>query len=369
MHPVLKWAGAIAVVTAVLVVMVPVFLYVASEAVIERRYPLPAIEEPAAPSPKTVERGFHLAQISGCSDCHGADFNGRLLKGAEPLRVWSSNLRLSASAHVGRRVPNGRCAGASASDATSLWANAFRRLRLYERRRCCGAPRVPSRAGPRRPDQAPTRWDRGARLALLEGRIVPAVLTVRDSPSSLDLGPRYDGGRYLARISCGECHGTNLAGSLERNIPDLDVVSLYSRAAFFDLLRRGIGAHRRHIPAMMRLSFDSLPCACRLRNHDALRLSRRTCPCAAGIACAREGQRVEASRGNRSAVRRNRSRDQASPPSSQATGRPSRPRRGDVDFLERDRKRFEKPAARRGCRCARRRRFRVRHGLLQCGQP
>ncbi|HEY1614029.1 MAG TPA: hypothetical protein VGF97_10100, partial [Rhizomicrobium sp.] len=104
-------------------------------------------------------------------------------------------------------------------------------------------------AGPAHPRP---RFDRGARLALLEGRMEPAVLAAFDAPSSLDMGPRYDGGRYLARISCGECHGADLEGT--KVAPDLSVVSRYSRAAFFDLLRRGIGAHARAVPAMKRLA-------------------------------------------------------------------------------------------------------------------
>jgi cytochrome c553 len=104
-------------------------------------------------------------------------------------------------------------------------------------------------AGPRQPQR---RWDLRERALLLDGRIVPSVLAARDTSSSLDLGPRYDGGRYLARIACGECHGTDLAGAA--GAPDLDIVSHYNRPEFFDLLRRGIGAHGRRVPAMSRLA-------------------------------------------------------------------------------------------------------------------
>ncbi|HWE07042.1 MAG TPA: hypothetical protein VG274_10060, partial [Rhizomicrobium sp.] len=188
-----------------------------------------------------------------CSDCHRADFAGRLSKGAEPLRVWSSNLRLSAA-----RMSDGEFERALrrgiASDATSLWAMPsadYAYMSEDDVAAILAYLRAMGAAGPTRPRPV---WDRDARLALLEGRIVPAVLAVRDAPSSLDLGPRYDGGRYLARISCSECHGADLAGTPERSIPDLDIVYLYSRPAFFDLLRRGIGAHHRRVPAMMRLS-------------------------------------------------------------------------------------------------------------------
>lgn len=253
MRPVLKWGGATALVIVAIAAVVPIYVYIASDAVIERRYPLPAIEEPPTPTPRDIARGMHLAHIAGCSDCHGADFEGRPAPRAEPLRLWSSNLRVSAA-----RMSDGEFERALrrgiASDATSLWAMPsadYAYMGEADVAASLAYLRALGAAGPIRPRPL---WDRDARLALLEGRIVPAVLAVRDAPSSLDLGPRYDGGRYLARISCGECHGTDLAGSLERGIPDLDIVSLYSRPAFFDLLRRGIGAHHRRVPAMTRLS-------------------------------------------------------------------------------------------------------------------
>src|SRR5579862_3294043 len=91
-----------------------------------------------------------------------------------------------------------------------------------------------------------------ARFALLRGRIVPAAIAARDAPSSLDMGPRYDGGRYLARIACSECHGTDLEGSSSQMAPGLAAISLYNRSAFFDLMRRGLGAYGRRDPVMRR---------------------------------------------------------------------------------------------------------------------
>jgi mono/diheme cytochrome c family protein len=246
--------GAIAGAIVAIAVAIPLYVHIASEAVIERRYPLPAIEEPSAPTPKDVARGSHLVQIAGCSDCHGADFLGRPLGGAAPLRVWSSNLRLSAA-----RMSNGEFERALrrgiATDATSLWAMPsadYAYMSEADVAALLAFLRTRDPAGSIRPRPV---WDRRSRLALLDGRIVPAVLEARDSPSSLDLGPRYDGGRYLARVSCSECHGTDLQGAPDRGVPDLDVVSGYSRVAFFDLLRRGIGAQERRVPAMKRLSF------------------------------------------------------------------------------------------------------------------
>jgi cytochrome c553 len=253
MHPVLKAAGVLAAALVVCAVAVPVYLFVASEAVIERRYPLPAIVGPVAPSPKSVERGAHLARIAGCSDCHGTDFEGRRLRADNDLRLWSSNLRLAGSQMSGGEFERALRRGI-APDAKSLWGmpaadymymSEADVASLFAYLRSLGA------AGRARPSPV---WDRRARLAVLDGRIVPSVLATRDAASSLDLGSRHDGGRYLARIACGDCHGTDLDGSARQHAPDLDIIVLYSRSAFFDLLRRGSGARHRRVPAMMRLA-------------------------------------------------------------------------------------------------------------------
>jgi mono/diheme cytochrome c family protein len=253
MHPILKVAGALAAVAVAGAVAFPFHTYLASEALIERRYPLPAIAEPAAPAPVMVARGEHLARIAGCGDCHGASFEGRRTRDSGVSGLWSSNLRLAA-ANLSEGEFERALRRGIAPDATSLWAmpskdymymseNDVAALLAYLR--SIGAT-GPLRHGP--------KWDTRARRALLDGRIIPAVLAVRDAPSSLDLGPRYDGGRYLARIACSECHGTDLEGGPTHGVPDLDMISLYSRSAFFDLLRRGRGADGRRVPVMRRLS-------------------------------------------------------------------------------------------------------------------
>ncbi len=253
MHPVVKWAGAIAAALLGCTAFAGLYVYVASEAIVERRYPLPAIEEPAVPSPKLVQRGAHLAAIAGCSDCHGTDFQGRRASKVEALQVWSSNLRLAATKMSDGEFERALRRGI-APDATSLWGmpsaddtymseSDVAGLRAYLR--SLGA------AGQPRPQAV---WTYRARLALLDGRITPAVLVARDAPSSLDLGPRYDGGRYLARVACSECHGTDLDGLPARGAPDLDTVLFYSRPAFFDLLRRGAATRWRGAPVMKRLA-------------------------------------------------------------------------------------------------------------------
>ena len=96
MHPVLKWAFAIAGIVMTLAVLAPAFLYLESEAVIQRRYPLASTTVPTTLTPRMVVRGAHLIEIAGCGDCHGADLRGRLLHPRTVLPLYAGNLRLAA---------------------------------------------------------------------------------------------------------------------------------------------------------------------------------------------------------------------------------------------------------------------------------
>jgi len=253
MHPILKVAGALAGMAVAGAVALPFHTWLASEALIERRYPLPAIAEPAAPAPDMAARGAHLAQLAGCGDCHGPRFEGRRMPNSGVLGLWSSNLRQAAETLTDGEFERALRRGI-APDATSVWAmpsEDYMYLSESDVAALLAYLRSLGTSGPMRPEP---KWDMAARLRLLDRQIVPVVLAVRDAPSSLDLGPRYDGGRYLARIACSECHGTDLEGSPARDTPDLDTISLYSRSAFFDLLRRGRGAENRRVPAMGRLA-------------------------------------------------------------------------------------------------------------------
>ena len=251
MHSLLKAIGLIAATVVAVSVAIPVYIFVASEAVIERRYPLPAIGEAVAAEPNMIPRGAHLARVSGCSDCHAANLEGRRLRTDTGWILWSSNLRIAAVESSNGEFERALRRGL-APDATSLWhmpSAAYLYMSENDVVSLLDYLRSLGVAGERRPRPA---WDLRDRFMLMEGRISPSLLDARDGAPSLDLGPRYDGGRYLARIACSECHATDLAGM--RGVPDLNIVSLYDRARFFDLLRRGIGADGRHVAVMERLS-------------------------------------------------------------------------------------------------------------------
>jgi len=79
------------------------------------------------------------------------------------------------------------------------------------------------------------------RLTTVAGKLVPKSPKADEILSPADEGPRFDGGRYLASISCAQCHGGDLAGS--GTAPDLDIAAKYTRSQFFQLLYRGQSPH------------------------------------------------------------------------------------------------------------------------------
>jgi mono/diheme cytochrome c family protein len=251
----LKWSLAAAGLVLAISAIVPAYVWLQSEAIIERRYPLPSATAEASIETKSIARGAHLVAIAGCSDCHGANLEGRPLQGKSVLPLWSSNLRLLAHSMTDEEFERAIRAGI-ASDSTSDWvmpsmdytymseADVVAIISYLRTLKALGSP-VPE-----------TTFTLSARFAIADEDMVPVAALVPESPSSLELGPRYDGGHYLARIACAGCHGTDLTGS--RDAPDLTIVSRYSRSGFFALLRAGRSPDGRRPKDMSRPRFHAL---------------------------------------------------------------------------------------------------------------
>lgn len=255
MHPFLKWSLVAAIVAVAFAVLVPAIVWLRSEAVIERRYPLPSTTAAAVDQAKAVNRGEHLIAITGCSDCHGADLEGRDMAKGTLLPLRSSNLRLLAHSMTDEEFERVLRTGIRA-DSTSTWAmpamdytymsedDIVSIISFLRTLKAEGAP------------APPPEFDMPARFAIARGDIEPIAERLEESPSSLDLGPRYDGGRYLARIACGDCHGTDLSGTSE--VPDLAAVAHYSRSEFFALMHAGRAPGGKLLPAMAKPRFRAL---------------------------------------------------------------------------------------------------------------
>ena len=236
MHPFLKWSLGAAGLVLGLTAIATAIVWLQSEAVIERRYPLPSTTVETSKEEKAVARGAHLVAIAGCSDCHGANLEGRLTRQETVLPVWSSNLRRDAHALTDEEFERAIRTGIT-PDSTSMWvmpAMDYVYMSEDDVEGIVSYLRTLKALGTTPP--APV-FDMPARFAIARGDLEPIALRAPESPTSLDLGPRYDGGRYLARIACADCHDTDLTGSADT--PDLKVVAHYTRADFFALMHAG----------------------------------------------------------------------------------------------------------------------------------
>lgn len=251
MKPYAKWAAAGGAILVALAVLVPAVVYLASEAVIVRRYTLSSSIVRAATRSADIARGAHLATIFGCRDCHGGRLRGRLMYVAPGLRIGASNLRRFAARHTtadfDRAVRHGL-----APSARALWvmpSASYVYMRDRDLAAILGYLRSLPADGPSWP---PPHFGFRARLAVLEGSLAPVDPYDLGRTPPRNVGPRYDGGRYLAAMACSGCHATDLSGT--DAAPGLKSVTAYSQSQFFALMRDGRALPGHQAPEMAHLA-------------------------------------------------------------------------------------------------------------------
>src|ERR1043166_6732780 len=77
------------------------YVYESNRRLLDQRYPVVAELVRAASGTDAVARGKRLADLAGCTDCHGPDLRGRLFEDEGWLhgRYYASNLTLKAKAY------------------------------------------------------------------------------------------------------------------------------------------------------------------------------------------------------------------------------------------------------------------------------
>ncbi|MEL5849450.1 MAG: hypothetical protein U7M05_08825 [Candidatus Igneacidithiobacillus chanchocoensis] len=239
-----------------LVATLAAFVYLASEARITARYTLPSSIMRPASTPGAVQRGAHLAMIYGCEDCHTAPgnpaFTGNMLHVQPGLTLAAPNLRRFLK-HRGPGLFDIALRRALTPGAQAIWdmpSNAY----VYMSDQDMAALLAYFSSLPVI-GNAPSgmHFSFRARLAVLAGTLRPANPYGLGLIGPRELGPAYDGGRYLAMMSCSGCHGTDLDGK-PNGAPDLRVIQAYDRPQFFALLRQGVVPRGRSAPVMAKLA-------------------------------------------------------------------------------------------------------------------
>jgi mono/diheme cytochrome c family protein len=249
--PAARWISIAAGVAAAAWLLSLFYIYLASEAVIERRYTLPSSLVHASTDAAAIKLGKHWMLVSGCFGCHGDDLKGRLLRGNPYLPIWSGDLVAFAAANTDgdleRAIRHGLTPGAK-----PMWimpSDTFAYMRDADVEDVISYIRS---LPPRHARERKTRFDWNARKAIVAGKLVPKSPKADEILSPADEGPRYDGGRYLASISCAQCHGGDLTGS--GYAPDLNITAKYTRTQFFQLLYQGRSRGGKWIPTMSPLA-------------------------------------------------------------------------------------------------------------------
>lgn len=200
-----------------------------------------------AGQPGTVDRiahGDRLTRVLGCRGCHGADLQGQKWDDdpSEYGVMWASNLTravplmsnvqlealLRHGVHPVRKdlwvMPSQMFQHLSAPDVAAL-------LALLRTLPPAGALSPPPVQGPR------------ALAEIANGIGKPAATLVREFKGVLpaDAGPGHALGRYIASVTCAECHGMTLEGDRSGSdvTPNLIAAAAYSSQEFDHFIRTG----------------------------------------------------------------------------------------------------------------------------------
>lgn len=237
---VFRWAGLGLAGLAVVVMGVALGGFAASEVMIRRSFPKPAVVIKASTGEGAVVRGRRVAMLNGCHDCHGADFAGKMFHDEMPVfRGYGPNLTLAAAEQTDVELDRAIRHGVAA-DGRSLWvmpSEAFAELTDAETADLLAYVR----SFPRKGEETPrTQIGPVGRIGVLIGKFKSAPQALRRDADLYrpDLGEEHAAGRDVARV-CTECHGKDLTGRPELGVPDLEVAAAYAPADFERLLRTG----------------------------------------------------------------------------------------------------------------------------------
>jgi mono/diheme cytochrome c family protein len=198
----------------------------------------------------TIQHGQRLTLVLGCTDCHQSN-----LQGAPFYDLYAPNLtrelpkysdaQLDQLVRHGER-PNGK----------ALWsmpASVFQHLSDRDFKALLAYLRTLKPGGIPTPAVKPLGPDAKARIA--QGLLKSEAQMVAETRTQLpfDAGQQYALGRYIAEVTCAECHGPKLKGHPNGRvkIPDLVVAGGYSRTDFERLMTTGIPVGNRKLNPIM----------------------------------------------------------------------------------------------------------------------
>ncbi len=254
MKRLLRWIGIALGGLGALGILAYAVMYVLSERVLRRTYEVPPVAVQVPTDTTSISEGRRLAIIHGCfGGCHGKEAQGAVLFD-EPMigRLVAPNLtaavRRYSDAELTVIIRNGvRPGGRSmmvmpAEEFVLLTDEDLGRIIAFLKS-------LPAVEGP---GPSVSLGPLG-RIGVAIGQFkTVAQLIAETVPPPDAMSEEAAKGRYLARTSCPQCHGTSLRGTSNPDFtsPSLQIVAAYSPQSFTQLLRTGVALGGRNLATM-----------------------------------------------------------------------------------------------------------------------
>jgi mono/diheme cytochrome c family protein len=250
----LRWCGIVLASVVALVIIAYGIVYLVSARLVARTYDIPAVAIVVPTDQPSIDEGKRLATVYGCfAGCHGKEIAGAVLFDQPVIaRLVAPNLSASVRQYTDAQLativrrglrPDGRSTIVMPSEAFVYMTDGDlgRILAFLKSMPLVDGPGPSVKLGP------------VGRIGVATGKLATTVQTMAVSKSPPDaVGEQNTQGRYLAQLTCAQCHGTNLLGGSNPAFtsPSLQTVAAYSPEAFAQLMRTGVALGNRTLGTM-----------------------------------------------------------------------------------------------------------------------
>lgn len=207
-----------------------------------------------------VVHGERLADLLGCSGCHGSELTGEDWSEPGFGRLWTANLTRAVPAYDDEQLA--RVIRSGARPDRDLWempSHLFTQLTADDMSALIAYLRSVPRRGRAHPEPL---FDKAMDEEMRAGTFVSSATQVRREGRAWppDAGESHRPGRYIVRATCAECHRMDLRGGQPHPgatpRPDLRIAAAYEPEQFRRLLRTGIAAGDRDVGLMSEVARD-----------------------------------------------------------------------------------------------------------------
>ena len=255
MKKILRWLGFVVLGLVAVVAFAITYLHFAFEREYVRKYQVAETLSVSLPAdPMEIAEGKRLAQLTGCTHCHGENLSGGVpLDIPGWVRFVAPNLTTILPSYSDAELV-GLIRRGVKRDGTGAWlmpSQMFRHLHDEDLARIVAWIRtVPAADGL----TETTQFRLMGRFVVVSGEFKSAPQQIAELDAA---GPAVDTsgrGAYLAMNLCSECHGQDLQGESATRTPALTRAKDYSAEEFARLMNTGVGPADRAVGLMTETS-------------------------------------------------------------------------------------------------------------------